>query len=78
MNDSGEKGKETTDREMEVFSAKTKTRIGFWNVRTTYETGKLSQVTVEILRYNMYILGISESRWTGSDRYRTNTGETML
>ena len=37
---------EATDRRMEVLSAKTRTRIGFWNVRTMYETGKLSQVTI--------------------------------
>ena len=43
-----------------------------------YETGKLEQVTAEMRRYNLHILGISESRWTGSGRYRTNTGETVL
>ena len=78
MNDSGESRKEATDRKMEVLSAKTKTRIGFWNVRTMYETGKLAQVTAEMRRYNLHILGVSESRWTGSGRYRTNTGETVL
>ena len=40
-----------------------------------YETGKLAQVTAEMRRYNLHI---SESRWTGSGRYRTNPGETML
>lgn len=39
---------------------------------------KLAQFTVEMRCYNMHILGIRESRWIGSDRYRTNTGETML
>ena len=28
--------------------------------------------------YNLHILGISGSRWTGSGRYRTNTGQTVL
>ena len=28
--------------------------------------------------YNMHILGISESRWTGTGRHKTNTGETVL
>ena len=78
MNDSGERRKEATDRKMGVLSAKTKTMIGFWNVRTMYETGKLAQVTAEMRRYNLHILGISESRWTRSGRYRTNTGETVL
>ena len=61
MNDSGESQKETTDRKMEVLSAKIKT-IGFWNVRMMYETGKLEQVTAEMRCYNLYILGISKSR----------------
>ena len=47
MNVSGESRKETNDRKMEVLSAKTKTNIGFWNVRTMYEAGKLAQVTAE-------------------------------
>ena len=61
MNDSGESQKETTDRKIEVLSAKIKT-IGFWNVRMMYETGKLEQVTAEMRCYNLYILGISKSR----------------
>ena len=61
MNDSAESQKETTDRKIEVLSAKIKT-IGFWNVRMMYETGKLEQVTAEMRCYNLYILGISKSR----------------
>ncbi|XP_025085353.1 uncharacterized protein LOC112558855 [Pomacea canaliculata] len=63
---------------MEVLSAKCKTRIGFWNVRTMYETGKLTQITAEMRRYNLHILGVSESRWTGSGRVKTQTRETVL
>ena len=79
MNDSGESlVKEATDMKMEVLNTKTKSRIGFWNVRTMYQTGKLAQVTAEMRRYNLHILGISESRWTGSGRVVTSTGETVL
>jgi len=78
MNDSGESHREATDRTTEVLNAKVKTRIGFWNVRTMYDTGKLAQVTSEMRRYNLDILGISESRWTESGRLRTSTGETVL
>ena len=77
-NVSGETRIEATDRKIGVFSAKTKTRIGFWNVRTMYETGKLAQVTAEMRRYNLHFLGISKSRWTRSGRYRTNIGKTVL
>ncbi|GFS14130.1 craniofacial development protein 2-like [Elysia marginata] len=78
MNDNGESRKEAIGRTKEVLNAKTKTRIGFWNVRTMFETGKLAQVTIEMNRYNLHILGVSESRWTGTGRYKTNTGETVL
>ena len=48
---------------LEVMSAKTMARIGFWNVRTMYETGKLAQVTAEMRWYNLHVLVVSESRW---------------
>ena len=73
MNISGESPKETL-----ILSTKTKTGIGFWNLKTTYETGKLAQVAAEMRRYNLYALEINQSRWAGSGRYITNTGETFL
>uniref|UniRef100_A0A8C7WPA4 Endonuclease/exonuclease/phosphatase domain-containing protein n=1 Tax=Oryzias sinensis TaxID=183150 RepID=A0A8C7WPA4_9TELE len=79
MNDNGKSQTlEATDRRMEVLSTKTKTRLGFWNVRTMYQTGKLAQVTSEMRRYNLHILGVSETRWIGSSRVITSTGETLL
>jgi len=78
MNGSGEIRIEATDRIMKVLGTKTKTRIGFWNVRALYQTGKLAQVTVEMRRYCLHILGVRESRWTGSGRVKTSTGETVL
>ena len=48
MNGNSESQKEATDRKMEVLRAKTKTRMGFWNVHTMYGTGKLAQVTTEM------------------------------
>ena len=76
MNGSGESRKEATGKTMEILNAKT--RLGFWNVRTMFETGKLAQVTSKMNRYNLHILGVSESRWTGAGRQRTGTGETVL
>ena len=63
---------------MKILNAKTQTRLGFWNVRTMFETGKLAQATSEMNRYNLHILGVSESKWTGIGRQRTGTGETIL
>lgn len=77
MNASGGSRKEATVRKREVLNAKYKTKIGFWNVRTMYDTGKLAQVTAEMRRYNYHTLGISESRSTGSGRLKTSTGGTV-
>ena len=74
----GSESRKEANSTNEVLSAKCKTRIGFWNVRTMYEIGKLAQVTSEMRRYNLHILGISESRWTGSGRLITDDKETVL
>ena len=74
-----ESQKETNNRNNEALNmAKHKCLIGFWNVRTMFASGKLAQVTSEMRRYKLDILGISECRWTGSRRMKTSTGETVL
>ena len=51
---------------------------GCWNVRTMYSVGKTAQVTSEMQRYRLRILGISECRWAECGRLRTQTGEINL
>ena len=51
---------------MAVISSRAKTFIGTWNVRTMYETGKSRLIAAEMKKYKINILGICESRWTGS------------
>ena len=41
-----------------------KIKIGTWNVRTLFQTGKLSNVISEMRRMELNILGLAESRWT--------------
>ncbi|OCT72028.1 hypothetical protein XELAEV_18035012mg [Xenopus laevis] len=53
-----------TDVTLTTFGIKWKTKIGFWNVRTMWETGKLKQVVKEMEEYKIDILGLSEARWT--------------
>ena len=43
-----------------------------------FEAGKTAQVAAEMQRYKLAILGISESRWTGSGQMKLNTGELLL
>ena len=70
--------REAADTKMEVLTTKYKTRVGFWNVRTMYEIRCLAQVTSELRRYGLTLLGISECRWTDSGRIKVATGETVL
>ena len=49
-----------------LLGPKTKIRMGAWNVRTMYKTSKTAQVITEMKRYRIYILGISECRFTGT------------
>ncbi|KAJ8353557.1 hypothetical protein SKAU_G00211240 [Synaphobranchus kaupii] len=57
-------------------------RIGTWNVRTMNETGKTMQVAAEMRRYNLDLLGISETRWIqfsqDAGQQRLTTGELLL
>ena len=55
MNGSGESRKEATGKMMEILNAKTQTRLGFWNVRTMFETDKLAQITSEIRTDTIYV-----------------------
>lgn len=52
----------------EALRPKTITRVGFWNVRTLYQTGKLAQLRSEFDAYNLDLVGISEVRWLGSNK----------
>jgi len=50
----------------DVLLAKYVTKIGTWNVRTAYSTGKLAQVINEIKTARLHILGSAEMRWQNS------------
>ena len=57
---------------------KANTRIGTWNVRTMYETGKTHQVAREMERYRIELLGISECRWNGSGHTTLSCGTEII
>ena len=74
MNDSGKSQKEAHGLKIEVLSIKTKSRIGFRDVRSWYETGSLAQVTAEMRSYNLHIPGFCVSKKTKYGRYCVSTG----
>ena len=74
----GQSCKEASARKRLLANPKKKLRVGCWNVRTLYSTGRTAQVMKEIRRYKIGILGISECCWSGFGRLKTQTGETIL
>ena len=60
-----------------LFSVKTLTRVGTWNVRSLYRTGYLAQVLKAFDDYRLDILGLAEVRWTSSGRIISD-GKTIL
>ncbi|XP_073668552.1 uncharacterized protein [Paramisgurnus dabryanus] len=75
---SGGQNQLEANRRTTILSSRTTTNIGTWNVRTMFQTGKTSEVAAEMQKYQLDILGISESRWTGSGQIKLNTGELLL
>ena len=43
-----------------------------------FSVGKTAQITSEMVRYGIDILGITECRWSGFGRLRTQTRETII
>ena len=50
----------------DILRTKTSHRVGCWNVRTLYKTGKLAHVVIDMDSYKiqLLVLGVSETRWT--------------
>jgi len=69
---------EEADLPTNLLSSKTASRIGVWNVRTMFETGKAAQVAREMDRYRLEILGLSEVRWMSSGQTTLASGHQLL
>ena len=78
MNDVSESRNVEAGNRKSILSTRNLLRIGCWNVRTMYETGKQAQVLKEMKNYKLHILGISECRWTGFGKNVTSSGETII
>ena len=78
MTSTGEIGKEAHIPNKSLADPKTKVKVGCWNVRTMFSVGKTAQITPEMDRYGIGILGVSECRWSGFGRLKTQTDETII
>ena len=73
-----ESRKEVSPLTQSLATPRKEIRIGAWNVRTMYESGKTAQVTKEMVRYKVNILGVSEMRWTDSGMVTLASGQTIV
>ncbi|GFS02671.1 craniofacial development protein 2-like [Elysia marginata] len=64
MTGGDESREEVSTQTAGLLKPKQPTRIGVWNVRTLYQTGKLAQTIKEMKNYALELLGIAEARWT--------------
>ena len=78
MTVSSESRNEAGSPTAEALHPKRTTRIGIRNVRTLNQTGKLSQVVREFDKYRLDLLGLCETRWTGSDKRSLQSGHTFI
>ncbi|XP_061176934.1 craniofacial development protein 2-like [Saccostrea echinata] len=78
MKDGSQTQQETDTQIVNILHPKEVCRVGSWNVRTLYQTGKLAQVLKEMDRYNIQILGTCETRWTGNGTRKLATGHQIL
>ncbi|XP_071123818.1 craniofacial development protein 2-like [Mytilus edulis] len=69
---------ETRKMNMSLLGPKAQIHKGVWNVRTMFETSKTAQIIKEMQHYRLEIFGLSECRWTGSVKTRTNSGNIIL
>ncbi|CAG2221242.1 unnamed protein product [Mytilus edulis] len=77
MNGASESQEEASSRNG-ILNTRTKLKVGCWNVRTMYETGKQAQILNEMKNYKLHLLGISECRWTGCGKSIARSGETII
>ena len=63
---------------LRLLNSSRSTKICTWNVQTMYQTGKVENITREMIKYNIDVLGITESRWTGSGDFKHLSGMRIL
>jgi hypothetical protein len=70
--------KSGTDLTRQLFDMKMDMKIGFWNVRTMWETGKLRQIEEELATYKLQMIGLSETRRNGFEEHITGKGNSLI
>ncbi|VDP47982.1 unnamed protein product [Schistosoma curassoni] len=65
-------------RPMPLLTTTATIYLSTWNVRTMWDTGRAFQIAVEMRRYNLEVLEISETHWTQVEQQRLTSRELLL
>ena len=61
-----------------LLNSSRSTKICTWNVQTMYQAGRVENIIREMTKYKIDVLGITESRWTGSGDFKHLSGMRIL
>ena len=61
-----------------LLNTRTALKLGTWNIRTMFDTGRMVQVAQERKMYGLQVLGLSETRWLGMGQMKLATGEQLI
>ena len=61
-----------------LLTAKSKTRIGTWIIRTLYKAGKSARLSREMHCYNLKMVGLCGTCWNSTGRMRLRSGDTII
>ncbi|VDO84244.1 unnamed protein product [Schistosoma margrebowiei] len=63
---------------MPLLTTRATIYLGTWNVCTMWDTGRAFQIAAEMRRYNLEVLGISETHLSQVEQPRLTSGELLL
>ena len=61
-----------------LLNTRTALKIGTWNVRMMFDTGRTVQVARERKMYGLQVLGLSETTWLGIGQMKLATREQLI
>ncbi|VDO60400.1 unnamed protein product [Schistosoma margrebowiei] len=62
---------------MPLLTTRATIYLGTWNTRTMWETRRVFQIAAEMRRYNLEVLGISETHWMQVGQQRLTSEELL-
>ncbi|VDO71587.1 unnamed protein product [Schistosoma margrebowiei] len=63
---------------MLILTTRSTMNLGTWNARTMWETRRVFQIAAEMKRYNLEVLGISETYWMRVGHQRLASKKVVL